>query len=48
MKQKRKPKEYTVTQYADKIGIARQNVLKQISKGKLIAKKTGNQWIITA
>lgn len=44
---KKKIKQYTVTQYAEKIGIARQNVLKQIDKGKLNAKKIGTQWIIT-
>ena len=45
---KKKTKQYTVTQYATKTGIARQNVLKKIWKKQLTATKIGEQWIITA
>ena len=39
-------KLFSVKQYADKLGISRQAVLKQIKKGKLKAQQVGKVWII--
>jgi len=41
-------KTYSVTQYAKKKKVSRTAILKQITKGKLKAKKFGNQYLIRA